>query len=103
MQYSNSGSSQQAMFNHIEKWQQSKLTQKDYCIQNKIKLAAFHYWLRKYRQQRPKQPEGFFPIQVDSATNNTRAIQIRYPNGVEVELPVQTDLQILQSLISIPG
>jgi len=88
---------QQKMFSHIEQWQQSDLSQKEYCAQNQVKPWVFYYWLRKYRKQR-NTTEGFFPIQPVSIQGD---IRIHYPSGVEVHLPPQTGLHTLKSLISI--
>lgn len=33
----------------IERWQQSGLTQKQYCQQQDIPYHSFHYWHKRYR------------------------------------------------------
>src|SRR6478736_6826892 len=47
MEYSEA--TQQQMFLMIASWQQSGLTQKDYCEQHSVRYHVFHYWYKKYR------------------------------------------------------
>ena len=89
---------QQELFGHIEGWQQSGLTQKDYCSGHQISSWVFQYWLRKYRKLQT-QPTGFIPIRIESPMAGD--IHIHYPNGVEVHLPSDTGVDILESLIRI--
>jgi len=39
------------MFELIEQWQQSGLSQKAFCEQHSIRYYVFHYWYRRYRKQ----------------------------------------------------
>ena len=84
------------MFSLIEKWQQGNQTQKDFCQEHDIKLATFHYWQKKYRNQNPKDLSGFIPMVISSS--DSRTVEIRYPNGVIVQLPGR-DLKFLLELI----
>lgn len=42
---------QQKMFEDIGRWQQSGLTQKAWCEQNKVAYSSFHYWYRLFRNE----------------------------------------------------
>lgn len=42
---------QQKMFDFIESWQQSGLSQKAWCGQNSIPYSSFHYRYRRFRNQ----------------------------------------------------
>ena len=39
------------MFELIEQWQQSGLSQKAFCEQHSIRYYVFQYWYRRYRKQ----------------------------------------------------
>lgn len=41
----------QGMSSHISSWQQSGLSQAEYCRHNRITEQSFGYWLRKLRNQ----------------------------------------------------
>jgi len=59
----------QQMFHHIEQWQQSGLSQKQYCGEHHLRYHVFHYWYKRYRQARATPPEaGFLPLQLNAAT-----------------------------------
>lgn len=40
---------QQKMFTAIRRWQQSGLSRKTWCENNKIAYATFHYWYKRFR------------------------------------------------------
>ena len=60
-------------------------------------LPIFQYWLRKYRKENSN-TEAFISIESNEMPG---IIHIRYPNGVEVILPVGIKHQTLHSLISL--
>ena len=73
------------MHHHIESWQQSKTTQKQYCIINHLAYHKFIYWLQKVRAvQNP--PEGIFiPVKTRPAIRTSvPEVEITYPNGVRL-------------------
>lgn len=102
MKTSSRNDRQRQMHAHIEAWQHSGLTQKDYCHQHDIKIYVFRYWLAKYRNGGTAE-EGFVPVVTDPAAATAGAgIHIRYPSGVEVQLPAHTPLATIRSLIATP-
>jgi len=84
MQYSEE--TQQQMFSMIASWQQSDLTQKDYCEQHSIRYHVFHYWYKKYRdtQSVPAKEHSFIPLQVPPGV--TAAAGNVTPGGVYAEI-----------------
>ena len=91
------------MYAHIEDWQQSGLTQKDYCHQHDIKIHVFRYWLAKYRNDGEAE-EGFVPVVTSSSAATLGVgIHIRYPSGVQVQLPAHTPVGTIRSLIAFAG
>ena len=57
---------EQCMFNHIEQWKQSNLSQKQYCEQYEITYHSFHYWLRRYKRKHNEQRGAFVQLQIQS-------------------------------------
>ena len=44
---------------HIEEWNKSGLSQKDYCNKNNLKISTFGYWRRKLSETPIKKDEIF--------------------------------------------
>lgn len=81
------------MFKAIEAWQSSGLSQKDFLAQIGVKQSKFQYWLKQYREQ---QLDTFIEI----PTGYSQAIIIRYPDGMEVSLPLHTPLRFIKELVN---
>jgi hypothetical protein len=68
------GQEKQLMFQVIERWKTSGLTQREYCKQQGIRYHVFHYWYKVYRdeqQARVNTPSPFVAIQVQGKENTT--------------------------------
>ena len=101
------------------RYKQSGLPVKDFCINEGIYQSRFYYWQKKLKdqQQEADQPSGFVPIifnKPQTPINNTiyggktlreklqpcgDVIEIVYPNGVTVRISCTADIKQLQSLI----
>jgi hypothetical protein len=73
------------MFAHIERWQSSGLSQRDYCQKKRISHSGFYYWLTRFKEQIDFEPPQacFIPvsIQVPEETLVDRII-VTGPNGM---------------------
>jgi hypothetical protein len=75
------------MHYHIELWQQSKLTQKQYCIANNLAYHKFIYWLQKIRDAQNPADGVFIPVKTKPAKRTfVTDVEIIYPNGVRLRL-----------------
>ena len=82
------------MLTLVEQWQQSGMSQSAFARTQNITLFKLRYWVGK--RQQIEQESGF--IQINGFSH--QGINIRYPNGVELSLPIQTPAVILKSLIN---
>jgi hypothetical protein len=59
------------MFASIVSWQQSDLSQKEWCRQQDIAYHIFHYWYRVYREehQQPGKGDSFVRLSVKPEAN----------------------------------
>lgn len=80
----------------VQNWQESGLSQVEYSKTYGIKIATLRYWILKLRHSDDDQPAF---IQLNGI--GPQDIHIRYPNGVELFLPVQASAGLLRSLIHI--
>jgi len=80
----------------VNQWQQSGLSQAEFSRVQNIKTVQLRYWIRKLRQH-DFPGSGFIQLSQISSSG----FSIRYPNGVELILPVQVPARYLKMLISI--
>jgi len=80
------------MFSLVDQWRQSGMSQSAFARLQNITLFKLRYWIHKQTEQGSAfvQLNGFFH----------QGISIRYPNGVELSLPMQTPAIVLKSLIN---
>jgi len=82
------------MLEHVARWQSSGLSQAAYARQEEINLHTFRYWVKK--EQQGSQPfDGFIHL----GQTIPMEISLRYPNGVELYLPVQTPAKTILELV----
>ncbi len=89
---------QEEMFSFIEQWQQSNLPQHIFFREQGLTYTTFYYWLKRYRSQR-EETGGFMTMRVTS--NQENHIEIRYPNGVVMQIPSTIGLSALKQLIRL--
>lgn len=87
---------QQQMFSMIASWQQSGLTQKDYCEQHSIRYHVFHYWYKKYRDTQfvDAKEHSFIPLQVQPAVGAAAGGSVT-PAGVYAEMVLPDGRRLL--------
>ena len=100
------------MYDTIEKWQASSLSQHQFCIGEDLSKSTLGYWLKKYRKEKgqPKPSRGkpvktFIPVEVSRtlgpAVLDVEQLEIAYPNGVKVTCRSSMDMHRLKTLINI--
>jgi hypothetical protein len=78
------------MFDHIERWERSGLSQRAYCEKARIGRPIFSYWLRIHRQRvQEAQAPAFLPIvvQENGPMVADDRILVTSPNGLVVSFP----------------
>ncbi|MCJ7447985.1 MAG: hypothetical protein MUO72_09840 [Bacteroidales bacterium] len=86
---------QEEMLSLIEKWQESGKTQQAFCQEHDLTFTTFYYWLKRYRRELDK--NSFLPVEISSGSH----IEIRYPDGVILQLPAATRLSTLKQLLNL--
>lgn len=84
---------QTGMLSLIEQWQESGKTQQAFCQEHNITFSTFYYWLKRYR--RGIDESSFLPVEISSGSN----IEIRYPDGLILQLPAAVKLSTLKQLL----
>ena len=78
----------------VASYQSSGLTQREYCLQQHIKLPTFSYWYRKVCEKPVASPSGFTEA---SAPVHAAGLEVVFPNGTIVR--GIHDLAVIQQLI----
>jgi hypothetical protein len=82
------------MYELVQQWKNSGLSQAKYAAQHSLTLVKFRYWIKKLKEPMDSE-SGFVQLNGFSQQN----ISLRYPNGVELLLPAQTPVSVLKDLI----
>lgn len=80
---------------HITDWQQSGLSQQDYCKQHELTLSSFGYW-RKRLKPRKSTSSKLIPVSVPRPA----LINVYLPSGVRIETPLHSLAELLPLLAS---
>ena len=77
----------QEMYNLVEQWQQSGVSQKQFSAEHNIKLATFSYWVKKYRIHKQGDP-GFARVEMSqpSFSSTVARIEIALADGLLVRI-----------------
>lgn len=86
---------QEEMLTLIEQWQESGRTQQAFCKEHDITFSTFYYWLKRYRRRIDE--SGFLPVEISPGSN----IEIRYPDGIILQLPAAVKLSTLKQLLNL--
>jgi transposase-like protein len=92
------------MFDLIEQWQSSGMTQKSFISEHGINSWTFYDWLKKYRKEYAR--NNFLPVHVReqeqvAETVEPTPIEIHYPNKVKLVISSQTPIQTIKQLANL--
>jgi hypothetical protein len=90
---------QQQMFDYIDQWQQSGLTQKAFCQQVNLSYHIFHYWYKRYRIADRKPASSFIRLGVSSASIASHT-ELVLPDGKRLLFHQPVSIDYLKALIS---
>lgn len=89
---------QQSMFNYIDQWQQSDLSQKAFCNQINLPYHIFHYWFKRYRNKE-NQPSSFIKLNVSTPSTVCHA-ELILADGKRLVFHQPVSADYLKTLIS---
>ena len=87
-----------ARYRMIKQWQETGMTQTDFCKENNISIKVFGYWYRKYKKEHNQ--NNFLPVHVkaESKPIETSPIEIHYPNMVRLVIDSNTPIETIRQL-----
>ncbi|MFQ5645270.1 MAG: hypothetical protein ACE5FQ_16465, partial [Thiogranum sp.] len=80
---------------HVQGWQCSGLTQRQYVREHGLPLARFTYWKGKLFPRESRLPSSFVQVDVEPAL----PVRIRHASGVVIECAPGTDPSWLRGLL----
>jgi len=87
------------MFEIVRAWQQSDVSQKEWCRQEDIPYHIFHYWYRKFKdQQEPIDNSGSF-IQLAMASTQVASCEVIFVDDTRILFHESLPAQYLKSLL----
>ena len=70
------------MFNIVESYYRSGLSQPAFCRQQGLNKSTFLYWLKKYRHEKQ---DDFLPLKV-SESKPSFNLELDLPNGIKIRI-----------------
>ena len=94
----NNPETRQQMFEVIELWKQSGLSQRAFCEQQSLKFHTFYYWYKRHKQENnnDSSQSSFLKLQVVAASS----VEIHFPGGIRLVFHEAVSSGYLKSLIS---
>lgn len=101
--------SSQEWLSLIQNWQNSDLSQKEFCKQHDVALSAFQYWLGKVRRDASSvegddDATGFVPVSVKGPRSvspvRSVLVELVLPDGRRINFYESVDVQFLRALLS---
>jgi hypothetical protein len=92
------------MHKHLEQWQESGLTQTEYCRQTGIKRDNFNYYKQKFskRKSSVNQNHQLVPVKLlDNIEQVRQTVKISHCNGFSFEINPGDELSHLKPLLSL--
>lgn len=96
------------MYPLVEAWQKSEQSKSEFCEAEQINIHTFTYWVQKYKIEQSEKTNSsgsnkFLPLQINNPPTSTAtpAIEIQYPNGIQLRVYQQMDTQSLTTLLQI--
>jgi len=76
------------MYPVVESYLASEKSCAEFCQKNKIAPHVMNYWLKRYREQDTKNKlPAFAPVEITDSF--AKEVQIIFPNGMEIKIPIQ--------------
>ncbi len=91
----------QQMFETIELWKQSGLSQRAFCEQQFLKVHTFYYWYKRHKQENnnDNSQSAFLKLQI-AKLMAASSVEIHFPGGIRLVFHEPVSSSYVKSLIS---
>jgi hypothetical protein len=87
------------MFASIASWQQSDLSQKEWCRQQDIAYHIFHYWYRVYREEHPQLDRNNSFVKLSVKPEANASCEVVFTDGTKILFREPVTVHYLKSLL----
>ena len=84
---------------HVQAWQSRNISAKAYCEEVGIALQVFYYWRKKLEVV--NEVSSDFILLKPDLSHQKASLIIKYPNGIEIEVPSESQITLIRSLIQL--
>ena len=91
------------MFDLIDQWKDSDVSQKAFCEHKQIRYHVFHYWYKRYRAvhaDKINQSSAFIPVHINQAMADDCFAEVIFADGRRLLLHQVMDAQYLRTLLA---
>jgi hypothetical protein len=89
----------ETMYDLVRRWKESGMTQISFALQNNLSVHVLRYWKNKYYNLTNKKP-SFIELPINIPQPTPDEITLRYPNGIELTLPVDFPIESIKTLMA---
>ncbi|MGH3499095.1 MAG: IS66 family insertion sequence element accessory protein TnpA [Nocardioidaceae bacterium] len=96
----NNSEARRQMFEAIELWKQSGLSQRAFCEQQSLKFHTFYYWYKRYKQENNNNSQSaFLKLQIAKPVAAS-SVEIHFPDGIRLIFHEPVSSAYIKSIIS---
>lgn len=89
----------------IERRLSSGLTVQEFCESENMNVATYYYWHQRLRLKGSEETSMLVPISIEKAVqqlhSNMENLELTYPNGVRISVPLYSEKNLIRELILI--
>lgn len=93
----------EAMRPIVEAYAQYKGSKKSFCLQRDIAIHTLDYWRRKFSSDTEGKTAGSFISLELKEFSSSGMMEVHYPNGIEVRLPLDVPGETLYRVLNFGG
>ena len=87
------------MFASIDAWQQSSLSQKEWCRQQDMAYHIFHYWYRKYKDTHTATSDKSSFVRLEVTPEVQSSCEVIFNDGTKIIFRQSVSAPFLKSLL----
>lgn len=90
---------QEKMFSIIRAWQQSDVSQKEWCRQQGIAYHIFHYWYRRYKEAHTSSEDTASFVRLSVVAEEQSSCEVIFTDGTKIIFRQPVSALLLKSLL----
>ena len=91
---------QTQMYSLVEKWQNSSSSKKEICLEHKVKVCTFNYWLKKYLKNKSSEFIELKPESNYSDLESNTVVRFKFSGNISAEVPAELAIRFMHQLIA---